>query len=146
MTEDGTRLTDKTLTVLRQMLEHPELERAAGAIGKAIGMAPLATATQLARLISVGYVADRRGDGTRLYRLRMDRLDDARSAAGVRSALPRQTQTGRRAVVPTNRDDEGAEVWTLGELRAAVARGEESPAFLALVEQNINNRRGTRTR
>lgn len=123
-------LTARTQEVLRELLNRPLVERSAGEIGQPINLPAPTVASLLARLIGLGWVADRREGAKRLYRLVPERLDEARDALGE----PRPSS--RPAAARARRDDDDR-VWTVAELEAAVARGEETQEFLDLVRAHL---------
>jgi DNA-binding transcriptional ArsR family regulator len=129
-------LTARNLEVLRELLRNPTAERTAGEIGSPINLPAQTVAALLARLIGLGLVFDRRSGTRRLYRLAVDRIEEARAVAGERKKTKAPAPTPQRAA--PRLDEDGNEVWTLTELEVAVARGQESPAFLALVRPNVD--------
>lgn len=132
-----TVLTDKTRSVLADMFRQPTLERSARDISAGTGLAPNVVGNLLGRLISMGFVLDRRDEGgTRLFRLAPQTLTEAADAAGVLAPVDSAASRGKPAQARPGRDfDE--EVWTVSDVRNAYKRGEVSHEFLAQVERAV---------
>lgn len=127
-----TVLTDKTRSVLAELFNDPDQERSARDVGLAAGVAPNVAGNLLGRLIAMGYVTDRRtSDGTRMFRVAEKKRAEAAEAAGV--VLPSPPPSVPPA--PARRAPDG--VMTVGQIRAAYARGEVSREFLAQVERVV---------
>lgn len=129
-----TALTDKTRAVLVELFKQPDQERPARDVARAAGVQANVAGNLLGRLIAAGYVVDRRAeDGTRLFRVNPARISEAADVAGVTlkpaAAPPRAAVSAPQSLPPG--------VTTVGQLRAAYARGEVSQELLAQVERAV---------
>jgi hypothetical protein len=133
---DDPQLTERTVQVLQYLLARPGTEVTAADIAGGAGL-PLSTAAAIvARLVQIGVLHQRFGANAR----RPVQFADG-AAARCRELLG----SGRRppAAGPRPVEDDGR-VWTMREIREAVAAGRLPPGILTAVRRDLKEWRAQR--
>jgi hypothetical protein len=141
MADHPPALSDRDRLVLHELLNNWNRARTAADLGRAIRLPAGAVADVLRGLADGAWVDVTTMGRTRFYQLVEAHLPAAAAAVGrttpqipASAPLPVVDRPAKPPAAAAAGEDR---VWTVPQLRAAVARGEEKPATLAYVEKTI---------